>query len=110
MDYYYIGADYVRMESKKPCWIVRLFQSIFLDLHWVTEPEPKPIDEERMKKAEEEYLSAKARHKEEALERARNKEEDMRNFCEKMGVTVEEYPSLTHAYIEATRINNEKNG
>ena len=111
MDYFYIGADMCRFESKKPCWIIRQFQKL-IDLHWVSEPDPNPIDEaaarEKIKEAEEKYLAAKARKEEEVNERYENRLEDMRNFCEKMGVTVEEYPSLTHAYLEATRIKTMK--
>lgn len=106
MDYFYFGkSDTCRFEGEKPCWIIRQLQKLVC-IHWVSVDDPKMPTEEELKRWEE----ARARHKREAeereIERMKNREEDMINFCEKHGVTISEYPSLIDAYFVALKSSN----
>lgn len=105
MEYYYIGSDICRMESKKPCWLVRQFQRLFLDLHWGCIPDPEPVDPEELKRAEEEWKKLRATQAEREEEAVAKWMEDARNYCEKHGVNVNEYPNLFAAYYEAIEID-----
>jgi len=105
MDFYYIGSDICRMESKKPCWLVRQFQRLFLDLHWGCVPNPEPVDPEELKRAEEEWNKFRATRAEREKEEIAKREEDIRNYCEKHGVNVDEYPSFLEAYYAAIKID-----
>lgn len=107
MDYFYIGDKTCMFQSKKPCWIIRQFQKL-IDLHWVSVPESKCPTKEEIDKWDEDRKKREAERIEKQLEAAKNREEDMQNFCEKMGVNVGEYPSLLHAYCEALKIKRLK--